>query len=329
MRATVWILGVAMAAAGEAHALTRAMWAEFNAIYYLNLRPTAECSVYRTRSLDLLKDNSLSAEALDTRMHALWAEAKTGCLQAALPGRPAGGRTGAAAAKAAAPTAAVASAAAPSGPAVTAAQVPVPAAPSMRVAGAATVPEPPAAVTPPPAPAGAAAGGAEGEPRTPPEGQVPERAAQRPASEPPTGQRARAASGTGTDVAAFGPPRIALARPPIDLPSPADLRLEAACAKRNPYAYQVQTPDDPCARLARGRTPQVAAVAGSGESSGTGGRGGFVLSVIAALGVLGAGTTGWTVWRRRQRRTVAADPNACTEDAGPGARDELPLRAPA
>jgi hypothetical protein len=323
------MLGVAMAAAGEAHALSRAMWAEFNAIYYLNLRPTAECSVYRTRSLDLLKDNSLSPEALDTRMRALWAEAKTNCLQAAPPGRPAGGRTDAAAAKAAAPTAAVASAAAPSGPAVPAAKAAVPAAPSMRGAGVATVPEPPAAVTPPPAPAGAAAGGAEGDPRTPPEGQMPERAAQRPASEPRTGQRAQAAASTGNDVAAFGPLRIALARPPIDLPSPADLRLEAACAKRNPYAYQVETPDDPCAKLARGRTPQVAAVAGSGEPFGTWGRGAFVLSVVAALGVLGAGTTGWIVWRRRQRRINAADPNACTEGTGPGARDELPLRAPA
>jgi len=322
------MLGVAMAAAGEAHALSRAMWAEFNAIYYLNLRPTAECSVYRTRSLDLLKDNSLSPQALDSRMHALWAEAKTRCLQAALPGRPAGGRTDAAAAKAAAPTAAVASAAAPSGPAVPAAQAAVPAASSMRAAGVATVPEPPAVVTPPPAPAGAAQGGVESERQTPPEGRMPERAAQRPASEPPTGQGARAAAGTGTDVAAFGPPRIAPARPPIDLPSPADLRLEAACAKRNPYAYQVETPDDPCAKLARGRTPQVAAAAGSGEPSGTGGRGAFVLSVVAALGVLGAGTTGWIVWRRRQRRIVAADP-ACTEGTGPGARDDLPLRAPA
>ena len=329
MRARVWMLGVAMAAAGEACALSRAMWAEFNAIYYLNLRPTAECNAYRARSLELLKDNSLSPEALDTRMHALWAEAKTGCLQAALPGRPAGERKEAVSAKAATPAAAVAPAAPPSLSAGRAAQAAVPAAPPARLAEAAAVPEPRTAATPSPAPAGVAQGGVEGERRAPPAGRAPERAVQTQASEPRTEQPAPMAAGTGAGVGTFGPPRIALARPPIDLPRPADLRLEAACAKRNPYAYQVETPDDPCAKLARGKTPQVAAAAGSGEASVSGGRGALVLPVVAALGVLGAGATGWKVWRHRQRRTVVADVDAAAEGSDPGAPDDLPVRAPA
>jgi hypothetical protein len=326
------MLGVAMAAAGEACALSRAMWAEFNAIYYLNLRPTAECNAYRARSLELLKDNSLSPEALDTRMHALWAEAKAGCLQAALPGRPVGERKEAVSAKAATPAAAVApaaSAAPPSGPAGRAAQAVVPAAPPVLLAEAAAVPELRTAATPSPAPAGAVQGGVEGERKASPAGRAHERAAQSHASEPRTEQPAPVVAGTATGVATFGPPRIALARPPIDLPSPADLRLEAACAKRNPYAYQVETPDDPCATLARGKAPQVAAAAGSGESPGSGGRGAFVLPVVAALGVLGAATTGWMVWRRRQRRTVVADVDAAPEGSDPGAPDGLPARAPA
>ncbi|HSN45285.1 MAG TPA: hypothetical protein VLW08_02910, partial [Casimicrobiaceae bacterium] len=95
------MLFVTVVAAGDAGALSRAMWAEFNAIYYINLRPTAECNAFRTRSIELLKDNSLSADALDARMRALWDEAKRTCLQpvraeaaAAAKQSAAGGPTG-------------------------------------------------------------------------------------------------------------------------------------------------------------------------------------------------------------------------------------------
>ena len=48
-----WVLLLALVATGDAVALSRAMWAEFNAIYLVNLKPTADCSPYRARSLDL------------------------------------------------------------------------------------------------------------------------------------------------------------------------------------------------------------------------------------------------------------------------------------
>ena len=352
MRAAAWIMGVAMAAAGDAGALSRAMWAEFNAIYYVNLRPTAECGAYRTRSLDLLKDNSLSPEALDARMRALWDEAKNGCLQTSLPGRPAARPKDAAAAKGTTP-AVVAAAVAPT-PSV--APPAAAAAPKASPPTTAASPAPPAAALSPPKPestpaakAPVAGGDMPGSPGTVPAPRSGEGASgSAPAPSAAAPMPAAAPSGTGTPQAsgkaaaalaehgpglearagalaplvAIAPPNIVptLVRPPIALPSPIDLRLEAACAKRNPYAYQVQAGDDPCAKFARGKTPQDTAAEGAAD---TGGTSRVAVGVALAVAVLAAAGGGWVIWRRRGRRGDA------THEDGDHADDALPMHAPA
>jgi len=342
MRARVWMLGVAMAAAGEAGALSRAMWAEFNAIYYANLRPTAECNVYRTRSLELLKDNSLSPEALDTRMHALWAEAKTGCLQTVLPGKPVGRQQAAGPGKEAAPATTAAVAAPPSavgGPAPASSAVALPPATAKVAAGTTSgAPDarPAAGSSDVAAGTGAAPANAPPSPAAVPSPEAgvatpsPVKPARGGAGSASRGEpRQEAAGSAGVAVAAMGPARVvpAFVRPPIDLPSPADLRLEAACAKRNPYAYQVETAADPCAKLARGKTPQSGAAADPARQAGIGRIGTGIALGMAVLAGVGAAVAGWTWWRRRRRGDAVIDERAHAAD--PAADDPSALRVPA
>jgi hypothetical protein len=124
-----------------------------------------------------------------------------------------------------------------------------------------------------------------------------------------------------------GPARIAqpLLKPPIEMPSPADLRFEAACAKRNPYAYQAQAGADPCARFAR-----AASAAGAAGNDGSSNRdwasrlGAGLVVVVVAVAVAAA----WA-WRRQRARRAQDEPGdpagAVETDAG----DVLPVRAPA
>jgi hypothetical protein len=125
-----------------------------------------------------------------------------------------------------------------------------------------------------------------------------------------------------------GPARIAppLLKPPIEMPSPADLRLEAACAKRNPYAYQAQAGADPCARFAR-TTAGAATDAGAAASDGSSNRD-WAARIGAGLAVAVAVGAVWAWRRQRARRAEGAPGNradAVETDDGPA----LPVRAPA
>ena len=294
-----WVLLLALVATGDAVALSRAMWAEFNAIYLVNLKPTADCSPYRARSLDLLKDGSIAPDELDARMRALWREAKPSCLQplrdlvrAAAP-TTAAPVTEATAARVAPPTPPQVAAAPASAPS----ESTVPGAPALRApAAAGAAPEGVAAraaeEAPPPAPAIVVAGA----PSTP--AAAADFGARTPASPPILPDTARAP--------------LARVKPPIERPALADLRLEAACAKRNPYAYQVQSDDDPCVRLARSR----AAAAEASAAPTVQGPAAVTTAAIALVVIaMASGAALWVVRRRRLRRD-ATPPIAATASCG-------------
>ena len=336
-----WMLFVTVVAAGDAGALSRAMWAEFNAIYYINLRPTAECNAYRTRSIELLKDNSLSADALDARMRALWDEAKRTCLQpvraeaaAAAKQSAAGGPTGLK--QEAVNPSAVAQATAK--PAERPAVGPAVATPERSAPGAPPVVDPSSALganagqersdpAPLSLPSTAATGGTSSPPASDPAAAAsPASAAAPPVPGPPPAAPGALVVPPVPGVA--GPARIAppLLKPPIELPSPADLRLEAACAKRNPYAYQAQAGTDPCARFAR-TTAGAATGAGAGANDGSSNRD-WAARIGAGLAVAVAVGAVWA-WRRQRARRAQGAPgdraDAVETDDGPA----LPVRAPA
>jgi hypothetical protein len=123
-----------------------------------------------------------------------------------------------------------------------------------------------------------------------------------------------------------GPPRIATAmlKPPIEMPSPADLRLEAACAKRNPYAYQVQSGADPCARFAPATTAPGAAVTDGSSNRDRASRIGAGLLVAVTVAVAAA----WA-WRRQRARRVAGAPGDQVDAVEVHDSDSMPARAPA
>jgi hypothetical protein len=329
----------ALAFAAPASGLSRAMWAEFNAIYLINLKPAAECREFRIRSIEILKDASLSPPVLDERMHALWNEAKPGCLAKPAPEQPSVRQPpGPAVAQPRSPVAGVTAATpAPSGgaaQALEAAPAPVPAKPAVGRPPAPTpsaVPPPSAnpATAPPSAPVPASAPAA-----TSPAGKAPPpaeavRAASEPAIAAPhdpataTGGRGNAAPGLpmqstpGTKLPGEGRPLIALPqlRPAIDRPPMVDLRLEAACAKRNPYAYQVETGDDPCARLAQPKAAKSEPAATGAASPASRTSPWLWPAVGVALAALGGAGGGW-LWRRRRSRTVATPTDAEHDGAG-------------
>lgn len=278
-----WVLLLAVVATGDAAALSRAVWAEFNAIYLVNLKPTAECSAYRTRSLDLLKDGSIKSDELDARMRALWREAKPSCLQ------PLRDLVRAAAPTTAAPVteATAARVAPPTPPQVAAAPASAPA--ESTVPGAPALRAPTAAGT---APEGVAVRAAEEAP-TPAPAIVVADAPSTPAAA--SGARTPASPPIRPDNARAPLPRV---KPPIERPALADLRLEAACAKRNPYAYQEQSDDDPCVRLARSRAAAAEAVAAptvKGPAAIT------TAAIALAIVATASGTALWLVRRRRLR----------------------------
>ena len=335
---------VVLAGAPPAAALSRAMWAEFNTIYLINLKPAAECRAYRTRSIELLKDASLSPAALDERMHALWNEAKANCLAKPEPEQPSARQQLAPAAAAARPPdAAPATPVAVKPPVATASTARSPAAPPPAPAAAAPAPTPALAALPPPPPTPvAAAGSAPHVPVAPTSSgpaaagplttvAVENAAAAEHASA--TGGRGNTTPGIpmqsvpGTKAAGDGRPQVALPqlKPAIERPLVADLRLEAACAKRNPYAYQVAG-DDPCARLASAKVAKADPVA-TKEANPESRIPAWVWAVsggvLAALG--GAG--GWWLWWRRRSRTVAASADVGHDGAGDAPAGQPPQPA--
>jgi hypothetical protein len=108
----------------------------------------------------------------------------------------------------------------------------------------------------------------------------------------------------------------------VATPSPADLRLEAACAKRNPHAYQVETAADPCAQLARGKTPQSGAAADPVRPAGIGRFGTGIALGMPVLAGVAIVVAGWAWWWRRRRGNAAIDARA-------DAADPSALRVPA
>ncbi len=94
-----------------------------------------------------------------------------------------------------------------------------------------------------------------------------------------------------------------------------DLRLEAACAKRNPYAYQVASDDDPCAKLASAKAAK-ADPAATGVASPAPRTSAWVLPVAGVVLTVLAGTGSWWFWRRRRSRTVAVPAAADDDSAG-------------
>jgi hypothetical protein len=326
-----WFVLLALTLAGDALALSRGMWSEFNALYLMNLRPTAECRQYKARSLELLQDNSLSAEQLDARMRALWGEAKASCLNkpaaAVAPTAKPATAVAAAAPEAGSAKATVTSPPAPMPPPVSA---PVSIAPSAPPAPAVQTVVPPAArqVDVPVAGArpveGANAGAPPGTPKAaealPPS--LP--GAQRVPIPSPGDAHAAPAPSRGADGSrkpgAIARPQF---KPIIERPSTRELEREAACAKRNPYAYQA-TEDDPCAKVANKATPEDAAAEA--------GRGGMSRWLWMGIGLLVTGAAGAGAWfgyrawaKRRRGNTDEADAeDAGAEDAGGDAR---PLQA--
>lgn len=350
-----FVLALAAPAAG----LSRAMWAEFNAIYLINLKPAAECRAYRTRSIDLLKDTTLSPVALDERMHALWDEAKANCLAKPAPEQPAirqprpppaAGEPRTTVAQASTPAPAVATTAA--GPAE-AAPVPVPVKSAAVPLTPAVAQHPAARSAPAPAPAAAPTAAPAPGPAQAPVPPAASPAAVAPplpadvakvAPEPATptahvpatvtAGRGNAAPGMpmqstpGTKPPADGRPAIALPqlKPAIEHPQTVDLRLEAACAKRNPYAYQVASDDDPCARLAKSKAA-AAAPAEAGAAPEPERTPAWVWGVaVVALSALGGG--GAWLWRRRRRRAVKATAAADDVEDGEIGRDRQQRNPP-
>jgi hypothetical protein len=306
-------------------ALSRAMWVEFNAIYVMNLRPAAECAQYRSRSVEILKDSTLGADVLDARMHALWDEAKAACLASASgPKHAAAPAAAPLATERAAKAPAVALAATPAGkpsaparpgaPSATALAAPaMPAAPAPPAAASAApnpmpAPVPPAAraAIPEPAPGAAAAGVGAEHLVTPPERPL------TPVRGSEAGSRPATTEGAGADATRrfAGAPRIRMLpmRPPIALPTVVELRLEAECGKRNPYAYQA-TDDDPCEKAAREKEKAAVATAPTEPAAVTGppagpSRAGWAAAIVGAL----AAVTAAAAWYRGRRRRTGALP---------------------
>jgi hypothetical protein len=115
-------------------------------------------------------------------------------------------------------------------------------------------------------------------------------------------------------------------KPIIERPSTRELEREAACAKRNPYAYQA-TEDDPCAKVANKATPEDAAT--------DAGRGGMSRWLWVGVGLLvmaavGAGAWfGYRTWAKRCHGTAdgAAGEDAGTDDVAGGVVDAGSLQA--
>lgn len=288
-RAGQCVLLLVAAVAGDAGALSRAMWAEFNAIYLMNLAPTAHCSTFRTRSLELLRNGALGPEELDAQMRALWKEARATCLQPLRSGRR--GDAG--------PTAGPAPA-----PGVIATVEPTPtatppAAPAVRPAPAevgATVPGParPTVASPP---AAGPAAARDGMPQVRPpsaapgtEATVGDAAAE--AAAPAAMQRAQIA----------GAPR--LSKPLIERPSVSELRLMAECEQRTIETGPTQTADDHCAAIGRGKNavPDVGGDAAPRDATLS-----WRAWTAVLLGALAAsGAAAWWALRRRRAGIAAA-----------------------
>jgi cobalamin synthase len=112
-------------------------------------------------------------------------------------------------------------------------------------------------------------------------------------------------------------------KPLIEMPSPADLRLEAACAKRNPYAYQAQSGTDPCARFAR-----ATSAAGAAATDGSSNRE-WASRIGAGLVVVAVAVAAAWAWRRQRARRAAG---ATGDQAGAVEADDgdsVSVRAPA
>jgi hypothetical protein len=141
-----------------------------------------------------------------------------------------------------------------------------------------------------------------------------------PGDTPTTPAASRGADGSRKHVAMARPQF----KPIIERPSTRELEREAACAKRNPYAYQA-TEDDPCAKVANKASPENAIVEPDA------GRGGMSLGlwmgiVLLVMGATGAGAWfGYRAWAKRRHGAAddAAGEDAGTDDVAGGDPDSL------
>ena len=307
-RAGQCVVLLAVAIAGDAGALSRAMWAEFNAIYLMNLAPSAHCSTFRTRSLELLRNEALGPQELDAQMRALWKDARAACLQPLRSGRrseagPTAGPAVTPAATAAVepvatagPTAAAIHTSPTSGqrPASTDRPAPVEVPATAPTSARPTVASPPTA------------------------GSVAARDAM-PQVQPPNatpGTEARAGGARAGPVPVAAPQHAQIAGPPqrwkplIERPSVSELRLMADCERHSSDADPTRTGDGRCAALGRGReaVPAVSGAAAPREAMVS-----WQVWTAALLGVLAAsGAAAWWALRRR-RSSVAAAPAPASE----------------